>query len=220
MARRKKRSASARSKKAATIRNDAGPPTGAETALPLTARLSAWSPALIVGGFSILSLLVLANSLPGYQIARRTRLIEDALEERRYEEASKHLLYVTEIYPTAWVRLTQLGDCYLELDRPEQAMKVYRESLAQNKEQRLTTRIAYATFLIDPDSDTPEPTLLEAIEADPNDSEAQYYLGLIYMHRNQFLEAAPRFQAASVDAVLFEKARPHIDEIRRQILGD
>lgn len=220
MARRKKRSDSSRSKKTAAKRSDAAPPSGASTLVPLRDRLSAWSPALIVGGFAVLSLLVLATSLPGYQIARRTRLIEDALEERRYEEASKHLLYVTEIYPTAWVRLTQLGDCYLELDQPEQALKVYRESLARNKEQRLTTRMAYATFLIDPNSDEPVATLLAAVEADSTDSLAQYYLGLVYMHRNQYLEAAARFQAASADAILFDKARPHIDEIRGQVLGD
>jgi tetratricopeptide (TPR) repeat protein len=214
----------------ASRRNRPGRPRGPEPAIEV--KTAASEPAAseapvskkiiysILGGFAALSLLYLAISWPGYQIERRTVIAERALNEERYADALPHLEYIVKRYPGAWVRLTQLGDCYLELGNPQKALDLYEQSLAKEPEQGLYARRGRAHYLINPRSNEAIELLQKAYDADPNDSEVNYYMGLFYMNQRDYANAAGRFQAAAGDPKIFQRVKPELEKIEKHLLGD
>ena len=174
----------------------------------------------IVGGFAALSIMVLIASWPGYRLDRHTALADEARDERRYEDAIPHLRYIVGRYPTAWARWTQLGDCYLALERPDEAIEAYERSLAQEPEQDLDARLGRAYFLRDPSDDRAFGLLQKVFDADNNDSEVNFYMALQSMHSGDLMEAGSRFRAASRDPEFRERSAPYVEQIRKTLLDD
>jgi cytochrome c-type biogenesis protein CcmH/NrfG len=172
---------------------------------------------VILGTFFILSIVTLAVTWRGYQLSRRTNLAEDAIREKRYEDAIPHLKFVLEQYPTAWVRLTQLGDAYLETGKADQALKIYEQSLRLAPDQKLDARIGRAHFLLRHDDKAIE-HLQKVQQEDPNNPEANFYIALYYMREKKFRRAGDFFRMASADPEFFKRSKPYLEEIRRTVL--
>lgn len=173
----------------------------------------------ILGGFAAVSLLYLFVSWGGYQIERRTVLAERALEAEQWAEAIPHLEYIVNRYPAAWLRLRQLGDCYLNLGEPKKALDYYDKSLSFEPEQGLFARRGRAHYLLNPGSQEAIEFLQQAYDKDPDDPEVNYYIGLFYMNQGNYAKAAERFQAAAGDPKIYERAKPELQKIREQLLG-
>ncbi len=171
----------------------------------------------ILGGFAVLSLLVILVLWPGYQINRHTASAEADLSVGHYESAMGHLLYITHRYPGAWLRMAQLGDCYLELNRPQEALDAYQRSLKIESKQNLKAKLGRAYFLLGNDQESVR-LLKEALSTNPNDPYAQFYIALFYLKQNNYAKASFFFEGASSDPALFKKSRPYLDEIRSKLL--
>lgn len=173
----------------------------------------------LFGGFGMLALFVLAGSWSGYQLSRHTAAAESALASEDYARAAKHLEYITEKYPKAWLRQVQYGDAMLELEKPEEALKAYDAALEENPEQNLKARLGRVKFLLGEKNEAIK-LLKEAIEKDANDARANYYIGQYYMGEGNYARAAFFFEAAGSDPKLRAKSRPQMEEIKRQLLGE
>lgn len=175
---------------------------------------------LILGGFAALSLLTLILLFPGFQIQRHTNAAEAALLAHDWEAARDHLIYITETYPKAWVRLAQLGRCHLELGETEKGLAALQRSLEIEPDQ--DRRVWLATGLMqlgDEKSMERARSLLAArIKQAPDDPEANYALGLLCEAEGKDLEAAYFFQGAASDPWLRGRIRPRIEAIRDRLL--
>lgn len=173
----------------------------------------------ILGGFAAVSLLYVLLAWPGYQLNRHTRLAERAVAQEKYADAVPHLQSIVQRYPKAWMRYRQLGDCYLELEKPEEALEAYRASLKEAPKQDLNARLGRAFYLKDKGSKEAIGFLQKAFDKDQNDSEVNYYMGLFYMNQREYAKAAARFQAAAGDPKFREKSKPELEIIRKALLG-
>ena len=142
----------------------------------------------------------------------------NALAEQQFEDAIPHLIFVTERYEGAWRRFKQLGDCYLALDRAEEALHAYRQSLLHQSDQKLDGKLGRAHFLLDHREDAIG-HFQSAINSDPHDPETNFYVGLFYMKEQDFQRAASHFQRATADPKLREAAEMQQKEVRHQLLG-
>lgn len=192
-----------------------GPPPGGGL-------LSLLAPVVV---FGLASAGMLALAWPGYRIKAATREAERAIAEGRPADAIPRLEFVVSKYPSASVRQTQLGDCYLEVGRPDDALAAYRKSLRYDDSQTLEAAMGRAEYLR---GNHPEAIRLlqAALQRDPREPRANYYIALYYMdedpargRRRDLAKAAYFFQAATADASLLEKSRPHLDRIRQELLG-
>jgi len=173
--------------------------------------------AFLFGGFGILAILILLGSWPGYQLSRHSKASAAAEERGDYAAVASHLEYVTKRYPDAWLRMTQLGDAYLETGKPAEALMQFENSLNVNPDQNMKARLGRAHFLL---GDKPQAMkfLKEAIEKDPNDPHANFFIALYYMDEGNYARASFFFEAAGSDKKLFEKSRPYLDEIKTKLL--
>ena len=163
---------------------------------------------------------MIVASWPGYQFSRQATAAVVAYEEGRYDEAVPLLLRVLERYPEAWVRLTQLGDCYLELDQPQKAIDAYQDSIRIESTQQLDAKLGRAYYLIDKSSEKAVVHLQKALDRSRYDPETNFYAGVIEFDRENYAAAAKYFQAATADPELFEKSRPYLARIREILLDD
>lgn len=196
-------------------------PSGAANAPPADEDLKPVSWRLvgsILAGFSILALVLLAFSWNGYRFARHASGADSALASERYADAIPHLLYIIRIYPGSWLRLVQLGECYIETGEPKLALEAFERSLKLHPDQKLDAKIGSA-YLSMGDYKQASEHLLAALKENPQDPEASFHIAVFYMKQGEFREAAPYFQNASADKKLFAKARPYLEEIKRKVLG-
>lgn len=173
--------------------------------------------AFLFGGFGILAILILLGSWPGYQLSRHSNAAAAAEAQGDYATVASHLEYVTKRYPKAWARMTQLGDAYLEIGKPAEALKEFENSIKINPDQNLKARLGRAHFLLGDKSQAMK-HLKEAIEKDPNDPRANFYIAMYYMEEGNYARAAFFFEAAGSDKKLFEKSRPYLEEIKQKLL--
>lgn len=173
--------------------------------------------AILFGGAGFLAIVILVASWPGYQRSRHGVAAIEAEARGDHAALATHLEYVVKRNPEAWIRQLQLGDAYLELKRPAEALAAFEASLATNSEQNLKARIGRAHFLL---GDKPQAMkfLKEAVEKDPNDPRANFYIALYYMDEGNHARAAFFFEAAGSDKKLFEQSRPYLEEIRKKLL--
>lgn len=174
----------------------------------------------ILGLFILASLAVLLLSWPGLQIARHTRAAEDALEGRDWKAARPHLEAITARFPDAWLRQRQLGDCLLELERPEDALAAYQASLEHHPDQELRARIGRALYLMNPEDPEARRLLEEARSADPADPRTNFYVANLREEQERYREAAYYYLGATADPYWFKRSRPHIEGIRKRLLGN
>lgn len=193
-----------------------------ETPEPRSRKSGGWSPlkqsAIIIGGFALVAGLILALSWSGYRLRTDTQAAEAALAAHDCAAAVPRLQRIVARYPTAWERQAQLGGCLLELERPQEALQAFEVSLKTNPKQNLDAQMGQAYFLLG-DREMAIERLQRAIKVDPYDAKANYYIGLYYMNRKDFARAAFFLQGAAADPKLFEKAKPHLETIRGQLLG-
>ncbi|MBI3736441.1 tetratricopeptide repeat protein [Candidatus Sumerlaeota bacterium] len=174
--------------------------------------------AVILAGFSLTALVILGGSWSSYQLHRHTNRAEAALAAKDYKGALDHLKYILSRYPDAWDRLSQLGDCYLEMEKPEQALEYYQKSLSIKPDQDLKAKLGRTFYLLGRNDEAGQ-LFREALNADPNDPLANFYVALINMKQKNYAKAAFFFQGASSDPALFEKSRPYLEEIKRALLN-
>lgn len=173
----------------------------------------------ILGIFLLLGAAVVLFSWKGYRIAAQTREAERAMTEHRWDDAIAPLEAITDTYPDAWVRQRQLGDCLLALKEPMQALKAYETSIRVNPEQDLRAKVGRALYLMDPSDKRAASFLQEGLAARPTDPEANFYVALLEEDREEYKNAARHFLAATEEPEWFEQSKPHIEFIRKQILG-
>jgi tetratricopeptide (TPR) repeat protein len=232
MSRRRGRTYPTRERPTGEAKTSAPPPSFAQN-LPAWIRPVATPTGMLIAFFALLSIVVAAMSRDGYKLERDGARLTRALAEERHADAIAPLEAVVERYPGAWMRWTQLGDCYLHTNQPAKALAAYEKSLGVRSGQRLKARMARARFLIDPNDAKAESLFTEAhTEAlDPRDrtrdagqkardaAEAYYYIGLTHMDEGNLLEAARFFQRAGGEPDLFKKVEPLLAEIERRLIG-
>lgn len=174
--------------------------------------------ALIVGVFALISAAALVAAWPGYRLRRNTQAAEAALAAHNSAAALAPLREIVKMYPAAWSRQAQLGDCLLDLERPQEALDAYAESLKGNAKQNFDAQMGQAFYLLRQEDKAIE-KLSRAIKTNPYDAKANYYIGLYHMNRKDYARAAFFLQGAASDPKLFEKAKPQLERVRTEILG-
>lgn len=178
-----------------------------------------------LGTCALLALSIVAASWPGYRIKVATRRAETAVAAGRHADAIPDLERIVAKYPDAVDRLSQLADCYLEAGRPKEALDTYDKALALDPARDFDAKRGRAHYLLK-DYDKAIALLRGAIDADPLDPYANLYIGLFYMDedpeknkKKDPAKAAFFFLGATAKPETFERARPHIESIRRELLG-
>ncbi len=174
---------------------------------------------IIVGGFVFVCALIVIGSWSGFQLRRHVRAVDVAIAEKDFAGAIPHLLYLIERNPKDWTRLTQLGDCYLEIEKPDEAIAQFDSSLKLAPEQDLTARLGRAYYLQGKTEDAMK-IFRDTLRENPADPYANFYLALINMKQKNYAKAAFFFLGAGADPALYERSKPYLEEIKQNLLGD
>ena len=176
-------------------------------------------PTVIVGGFLLLSLMTVLYMWSGNRVQAATIAARELMGRQAHEQAVPHLLYLTQRSPrstTWWIRL---GDCYLEMDQAEVALKHYQHALRLKNDLKIDEKLAVSLHKLGRYDEALE-YFIKLLNEDPDHAAANYHLGLSLFQAERYQEAAERFQAVAADEKWDRRAEPYRRKLAQIVLGE
>jgi tetratricopeptide (TPR) repeat protein len=172
----------------------------------------------IIGGFSLLAVIVLIVMWPGYQEFKHIRAANDFSYLGQYEQAIPHWEWLVAKHPDQSSYKKKLGEAYLHSGKPEKALEAYQQTAKLNPADDLNEEFGIVYTELKNDRKAME-YFSKVLAAKPDSPGANYYLGVKYFKEKKWFEAAKCFQAAAGSEIWDKKADPYRRELAKIVLG-
>lgn len=172
----------------------------------------------VIGGFSLLAVLVLIVMWPGYREYKHQSAANNAYFQGDYAKAIAPLEWLAAKHPQDFGTRKRLGEAYLHAGRPQDALEQFQHAARINGSIDLNEEFGIVYTELKNDKKAME-YFDKVLAKKPDSPGANYYLGVKYFNEKKWFEAAKCFQAAAGNEIWDKKAASYRRELSRIVLG-
>lgn len=171
--------------------------------------------------FIIIEIAIIVFMYPDYRITKNHTLARKYAQTGEFEKSKKHYLVLKNIYPESETINFELGNVLLAMKDYAGALECYGIVLSIQKDPSAALLKQVGLCYVNTGYKEEALRFFEgAVKKNPNDPDANFYLGESKILNKEYTEAAKYFQRIPNPEAYGEKLTDYWKEIEKAVLGD